>query len=173
MTAVKRGLVTGTQDNVIYCAFGVAPQAAPAQAQLNDAIIGIRAAIAQINSAVSETLSVHAEAATLERDATQLLLKALDSMDIVAFQSRILLAGAAEQRVGDEGVLAASLWRFVSAGAAVSERLQALVGEHRSWLGAEERVLRELAAQAEQLETTAADCIRTMRSDTRLSDATC
>jgi len=171
MPVEKSGAVTGTQGNVIFCNFGDAAGPDVGDAPLEDALTGIRAAIAEINGAVTETLAMHAEASAVERDVAQLLLKALDSMDIVAFQSRILLAGAAERHDGENGWVAESLWRFVSAGAAVSQRLQALAGEHRSWIGAEERLLREIVAHAGQLETTAADCIRTMRSSERRPDA--
>src|SRR5262245_40893285 len=97
MLNAKSAPVTGTQGNVIFCNFG----AAAADAVCNDspreeALCGIRSAIAEINGIVSETFTQHTETATLERDTTQLMLKALDSMDIVAFQSRILLAGADE-----------------------------------------------------------------------------
>jgi ABC-type transporter Mla subunit MlaD len=171
MPAEKSAAVTGTLGNVIFCNFGEAAETGGSDASLDEALTGIRAAIAEINGAVSDTLVVHAEASSLERDVAQLLLKALDSMDIVAFQSRILLAGATGRLDGDSGHVAASLWRFVAAGAAVSQRLQALAGEHRSWIGAEQRLLQEIVAHAGQLETTAADCIRTMRSVERQPDA--
>ena len=172
MPNAKSAPVTGTQGNVIFCNFG----ATPAEAVRNDgardeALAGIRAAIAEINGMVSETFTQHNETAILERDATQLLLKALDSMDIVAFQSRILLAGADECVVDEDAAVATSLWRFLSAGAAVSHRLHALAQERRAWIGAEERMVREIAAQAAQLETTSADCVRTMRGDLYHSDA--
>lgn len=173
MTAARCGPVTGTEGNVIYCNFGDGVDAGRGGAAADEALAGVRAAITEINSAVSETLAVHTAASALERDAAQLLLKALDSMDIVAFQSRILLAGADRQRDAGAGCAAASLWRFVSAGKAVSERLHALAREHRSWIGAEERILQEIAAQAGELESTAGACINAMRADTRGSGPSC
>ena len=173
MPAAKHSPVTGIQGNIIFCNFGAtAADAARSEASLAEVLAGIRATSAEINGIVSETFTVHTEASALERDAAQLLLRALDSMDIVAFQSRLLLAGADEGHDCDAATVATSLSRFVSAGAAVSQRLHALVGEHRSWIGTEERVLRDIAQHAEQLEATAADCIRAMRAEPRLSDAT-
>jgi hypothetical protein len=165
------GVVTGAEGNVVFCDFRGDPGAVPrAPADLEEMLSGIRAAIAEINGVVNETLTVQAEASALEKDVAELLLKALDSMDIVAFQSRILLAGAGDCRSGDAEFVATTLQRFVSAGVAVSQRLQALAGEHRSWIGAEARVLREIVAQAGRLESTAGDCIRAMRTESRHSD---
>src|SRR5262249_7164770 len=84
MAAEKGGAVTGAQGNVIYCAFGDAVDAGRGEVSLKEPLAGIRAAIAEINGAVTETLTVHAEASAREQDVAQLLLKALDSMDIVA-----------------------------------------------------------------------------------------
>jgi hypothetical protein len=165
-------VVRGAEGNVVFCDFRGEPGAAPqAAVKLDDLLVGIRAAIVEINGVVNETLAVHAEASALEKEVSELLLKALDSMDIVAFQSRILLAGAGDCRTGDAEFVATTLRRFVSAGVAVGERLQALVGEHRSWIGAEARVLREIVAQAGRLETTASDCIHALRAEARDSDA--
>lgn len=164
--------MTGAEGNVVFCDFRGEPGAVPrAGANLEEKLDGIRAAIAEINGVVTETLAVQAEASALEKDFTELLLKGLDSMDIVAFQSRILLAGAGDSHGGDPEFVATTLRRFVSAGVAVSQRLQALAGEHRIWIGAEARVLQEIVAQAVRLETTAGDCIRSMRAESRDSDA--
>jgi len=162
------GVVTGAEGNVVFCDFrgdpGVASRAAD---NLDEMLAGIRAAIAEMNGVVTETLAVQSDTLALEQDAARLLLKALDSMDIVAFQSRILLAGVSDGSDGNVANVATTLQRFVSAGLAVSGRLHALAGEHRVWIGAEARVLREIVAQAEQLEETAGDCIRAMRADSR------
>ena len=167
MLAPRRAVVTATQGNVIYCSFGAAAATpGPAPADVDAALAGIRCSIAEINSIVTETLAIHGETSALEKDVRQLVLKALDSMDIVAFQSRILLA-AGDHCSRDAGFVASTLWRFVSAGVAVSQRLHALAGEHRTWMGAEARVLREVVAQAERLETTAGDCIHAMRAADR------
>lgn len=166
------GVVTGAEGNVVFCDFRGEPGAAPrARADLEELLAGIRAAIAEINGVVNETLAVQAEASAMEKDVGELLLKALDSMDIVAFQSRILLAGAGDCRTGDAELIATTLQRFVAAGVAVSQRLQVLAGEHRTWIGAEARVLRDIVAQAGRLESTAGDCIRAMRAGSRESDA--
>ena len=172
MLNAKSAPVTGTQGNVIFCNFGARPADTVCRDGARDeALSGIRAAIAEINGMVSETFTQHTETASLERDATQFLLKALDSMDIVAFQSRILLAGTDECGDDEDAAVATSLWRFLSAGVAVSARLQALAQERRAWIGAEERMMRDIAAQAAQLETTAADCVRAMRGDACLNNA--
>jgi hypothetical protein len=172
METVKDSPVMATQGNVIFCNFGAcAADPVGSRDPLDEALIGVRTAIDDINGVVSETFSVHTEASAMERDAAQLLIKALDSMDIVAFQSRILLAGADDCRDGDGTAVVTSLRRFVSAAAVVGQRLHALAREHRSWIGAEERVLRDIVAHAAQLEATAADCIRTMRSDRHLTDS--
>lgn len=166
------GVVTGAEGNVVFCDFRSEPGAAPRVAvNFDELLAGVRAAIAEINGVVNETVAVQADASALEKDVAELLLKALDSMDIVAFQSRILLAGARDSGGSDAEFVATTLRRFVSAGVAVSRRLHALAGEHRSWIAAEARVLREIVAQAVQLETTAGDCIRAMRAEARDSDA--
>ena len=164
--------MTGTRDNVIFCDFGSeGAEARGGATALDEALAAIRAAIAEINDVVNETVTVQSEASALEKEVGELLLKALDSMDIVAFQSRILLAGAGDSRADDAEFVAMTLRRFVSAGVAVSQRLHALAGEHKSWIGAEARVLREIVAQAVQLEMTAGDCIRAMRAESRDPDA--
>ena len=152
MTTARSGPVTGIRGNVIFCNFGPgAEEPARGEGPLDELLAGIRVAIADLNGIVSETFAVHTETSAMERDAAQLLIKALDSMDIVAFQSRILLAGADDSRDLDAGAVATSLRRFVFAAAAVSQRLHALAREHRSWIGAEERVLRYIDAHAGQL----------------------
>lgn len=158
--------IVRTQGNVIFCDFGTAA-ARPGedQAALDDALAGIRAAITQINNAAAETLAANIESSILEKEVAQLLLQALDGMDNVAFQSRILLAGAVDCGDGEAEFIVESLWRFVSAGAVVSERLRALCGERRSWLTAEARVLRGILTQAERLEATACDCIKIMSGE--------
>ena len=172
MDTVKDSPVTATQGNVIFCNFGApAPDSMRGCGALEDLLAGVGAAIADINGIVNETFAVHTEASATERDAAQLLIKALDSMDIVAFQSRILLAGADDCRDGDAAAVVTSLRRFVSAAAAVGQRLHALAREHKSWIGAEERVLRDIVAHAARLEATAADCVRTMRADRHLTDS--
>lgn len=162
--------MTGTRDNVIFCDFG-GEGAEPRATALDEALTCIRTAIAELNDVVNETLAVHSEASALEKEVGELLLKALDSMDIVAFQSRILLAGAGDSHADDAELVAMTLRRFVSAGVAVSQRLHALAGEHKSWIGAEARVLREIVSQAVRLETTAGDCIRAMRAEASDPDA--
>src|SRR5262245_14363752 len=112
------GIVTGAEGNVVFCDFRSEPGAAQRVAvNLDEMLTGVRAAIAEINGVVGETLALQAEASALEKDVAELLLQALDRMDIVAFQSRILLAGAGDSRSGAE-LVAASLQRFVSAGVA-------------------------------------------------------
>ena len=165
------GVVTSAEGNVVFCDFRGEPGGAPRPTVNLEEMLGdVRAAITEINGVVNETLTVQAEASVLEKEVAELLLKALDSMDIVAFQSRILLAGAGDCR-GDAEFISTTLQRFVAAGVAVSQRLHALAGEHKSWIGAEARVLREIVTQAVQLETTAGDCIRVMRAESRDSDA--